>query len=320
MSAQATDIAGWLTEQDDICAVTHMHPDGDALGASLALVLALEKAGKRAFVLCQDETPSYLDMLPHAGRLFTPDNMPFPPKAVLLVDMSSPSRAGKAASVCEDGLPTACVDHHLTENCPIEPAFIDHRAAAAGQLAAQVIDALDIPVTGDIALCLFVAISTDTMNFAFDSVSGETLRLAARCVDAGVDIASLNYRLFREKSVQRTKLLGRALDRMQLHGGGRIALMLLRQPDFADCAASMQDTEGVVNYGIDATGVEIAILAVELPDGAKFSLRSKDGVDVAAILRPLGGGGHAKAAGVTLTDPFDKATDTVLTAAIKALK
>ncbi|MBR3503502.1 MAG: DHH family phosphoesterase [Clostridia bacterium] len=321
MRAETTEVAGWLKARDRIAVVTHLHPDGDALGSSIALALALRAIGKRAFACCQDGAPDFLDMLPTGGNLFPPEDMPFEPEAVIAVDCAALNRLGRAAALLRPETPLACVDHHLAVDVPASPALVDPRAAAAGELIGEVIDALGAPLDGTLALCLYVAVSTDTGNFSFDCTTPGCLRLTARCLEAGLDLNELNYALFRRRTAARTKLLGRALNGLEFSEGGRLALMRVRRADFAACGAADADTEGIVNFGIDAAGVEIALLAVELEGagGVKFSARSRGEISVAAMLAPLGGGGHAKAAGLTLRTDFDAAVDAVMDAARKAL-
>ena len=320
MRTAATDIARWLESQRRIAILTHLHPDGDALGASMALALALRARGKEAFVCCQDGAPDFLSMLPAEGLLFLPEAAPYAPETVVCVDCGALNRFGRAASLLRPGAPLACIDHHETNDIAASPAFVDPKAAAAGELVAEVIDALGVKLDETLALCLYVAVSTDTGNFSFDCTTPECLSLTARCLQTGLDLSELNYELFRRRTMPRTKLLGRALNGIEFSEGGRLSLMRVRQSDFAECGAGTADTEAVVNFGIDTAGVEIAVLAVELADGTvKFSLRSRGGINVASMAAPLGGGGHAKAAGVTLQAGFDEAVEAVMSAARRAL-
>ncbi len=319
MKTATADVASWLKARNDIAILTHLHPDGDALGASLALALALRALGKRAYVCCQDGAPDFLSMLPTEGALFLPEEIPFRPAAVVCVDCAAQSRFGRAAALLEPGLPLGCIDHHTTNDIPASPSLVDAGASASGELVAGVIDALGVKLDETLALCLYVAVSTDTGNFSFDCTTPASLALTARCLETGLNLSELNYELFRRRTAPRTKLLGRALNGIEFSEGGRLALMRVRQADFAACGAVNADTEGIVNFGIDTAGVQIALLAVELEDGVKFSARSRGAVNVAAMLSPLGGGGHAKAAGLTLETGFDEAVNTVMEAARDAL-
>ena len=321
MRTATPDVAGWLKERDRFAILTHLHPDGDALGSSIALALALRKMGKQAFACCQDDAPDFLSMLPAAGSLFRPEAMPFEPESIVCVDCAAQSRFGRAAALIRPDRPLACIDHHLANDITASCVLTDAGAAAAGELVGEVIDQLGVPFDETLALCLYVAVATDTGNFSFDCTTPECLGLAAQCLESGLDLSELNYRLFRRRTVQRTKLLGRALGGIEFSEGGRLALMRVRRADFEACGAANADTEGIVNFGIDAAGVEIALLAVELEGGVgvKFSARSRGEINVAAMLAPLGGGGHAKAAGVTIETDFDTAVDAVMDAARRAL-
>ncbi len=310
----------WIQAQDDIAIITHLHPDGDALGSSIALCLALKSLGKRVFVCCQDSAPDFLSMLPLQGNLYQPEALPFEPRAILCVDCAAASRFGRAAALIAPEHPLACLDHHETNDLTCDISLIDPKAAASGELVAELIDALNIEWTADIALCLYAAISTDTGNFAFSCTTPAALRAVARCLETGLDIDSMNYELFRKRTMGRTRLLGAALTGIEYLMHGRLALIRIRRSDFDACGAVDADTESIVNYGVNTAGVEVAIMAVEQKSGAvKFSLRSRGAVNVAQTLLPLGGGGHDRAAGVTLMLPFEEAVAQVVEAAQNAL-
>ena len=314
------DVAEWLKSHDDLLILTHLHPDGDALGSSLALCLMLESLGRRAAVCCQDGCPGYLGVLPALDRLYLPESLPFEPKALTCVDLSVADRLGRAAFLLDRGLPLCCVDHHEQPTLSAEVSLVEPQAAASGELIDKIRREMDAPLTRDMALCLYVAISTDTGNFAFSCTTPDALRTVADCVETGIDIDAMNYELFRKRTRARTKLLGRAIEGMIFPCAGKIALMTLRGDDFAACGAAMADTEGAVNFGVNVEGVLAAILAVQQGGQVKFSLRSRGAVNVAALLRPLGGGGHERAAGLTLEGDFDACVERVLTAVQAAVE
>lgn len=307
-------IAEWLRSHDDVAVITHAHPDGDALGSSLALMHALKAMGKRAFVCNSDPTPDYLSMLPGHETVVPPDALPFAPQAVVAVDCADASMMGAAGKVMASASAKAVIDHHETNKTGIVPALVDSRASAAGELVYEVLLALNAGLTPEIALCLYVAISTDTGNFSFSNTTPEALIAVSECLKTGFDLAKTNERLFRIKTPERTKLLGRALNGAEYLEGGKIALLRLRRSDFAECGAQDADTIGIVNYGIDSEGAEAAILAVERGESTKFSLRARAPINAAQIAAEMGGGGHARAAGVTLALPFDEAVSQVLAA------
>ncbi len=312
-------VAEWLKNHDDIAIVTHVQPDGDALGSSLALMHGLNAMGKRAFVCDRDEVPAYLHLLPGWETVVQPDALPYDPKAVIAVDCADAARMGTAGRLMREGIPTAVIDHHETNETTISPALVDGSASASGVLVHAILAELDADMTRDIAECLYAAISTDTGNFSFSNITPDALNVIGVCLEKGVDAADMSYRLFRMKTQGRTKLLGRALNGIEYLENGQIAVIRLTRRDFEDCGAADADTEGVVNFGIDTEGVEIAILATERTGSTKFSLRSREKVNVAQMAAALGGGGHSRAAGVTLMLPLDQAVQQVVEAAKNAL-
>ena len=313
-------IAEWLRSHDDIAIVTHVFPDGDALGSSLALMMGLETLGKRAFVCDRDAVPAYLDLLPRWESVVAPDRFPFPPRAVIAVDCADAARMGPAGDLFDGRLDAAVIDHHVTNSTTITPALVNSQASASGVLVYQVLTELGVPLNRDIATCLYSAISTDTGNFNFSNTTPEALIAAAECIKQGIDVSDLSFRLFRMRTAGRTRLLGRALNNIEYVEDGQIAVLRLTLNDFAECHAQDADTEGVVNFGIDTEGAEIAILGTERVGSTKFSLRSRSRVDVAQIAASLGGGGHCRAAGVTLMLPLEEAVQKVLAACVQAIR
>ncbi len=319
-SLKTKSIAQWLNSYDDIAIITHIMPDGDALGSSLALMHALNGLGKRAFVCDRDEVPGHLRMLPGWETVVTPDALPYPPKAVISVDCADEGRMGTAGALMQGNIAKAVIDHHETNKTEITPALVDGEEAASGVLVMDVLKELGAEITPEIALCLYTAISTDTGNFSFSNTTPEALSAVGECLRAGVDVADMSYQLFRMKSQGRTKLLGRALNGIEYLMDGQIALIRLRRADFSECGAMDSDTEGIVNFGIDTAGAEVAILAVERAGSTKFSLRTRERVSAAQVAASMGGGGHARAAGVTLQLPLNEAVEQVVSAFTKAVR
>ena len=315
-----SDLAKWLLERDDIAVIGHVSLDGDALGSGLALVRALRAAGRRAAMVSAEPVPHMYAFLPGTEEIVSPEELSFEPRALLYEDAAALDRAGDKGALGGRGLEAALIDHHATNTrfCPV--AVVDGGASATGEMALQLIDEMGVAPDGDMAVCLYAAIASDTGNFSFSNTTPRALNAVAECLKTGVDVADMSFRLFRMRSAGRTRLLGRALDGIEYPEGGQIALMRLTREDFRSCGASDADTEGVVNFGIDTSGVEVAILAVERENAVKFSLRSRSRVDVAQMARELGGGGHSRAAGVTLEGPMDEAVKRVLATASKALR
>lgn len=307
-------LAALLTQAQGIVLVCHVAPDGDTLASALALRYALTCRGKRCEVVCQDPVPELYHFLPEAGSVLPPEQLEMEPELLLAVDVADAARMGRAGGLVHRAQRVACIDHHVTNSGLGEVAVVDPGAPATGLMVLRVLDALGIPLDRPLATCLYTAISTDTGNFSFSNTCPEAFEAAARCLAAGIDLSELSYLLFRRKKRAQTLLLGRALGSLKFLDGGRLALITLTLEDFEACGAGGADTEGIVNYGIDTEGVVVAVIAQEREGMTKFSLRSRERVDVARIAASLGGGGHVRAAGVTLALPLDAAIERVLSA------
>ena len=324
MSQRATieALAGWLMERDDILLLGHVSPDGDATGSTLGLWHTLKALGKRAVVCLPGGMPGLYAMLPGAAEVLdVTDPPPFEPKTAFAVDVSEPERLGEAGIALFNACPhRAVLDHHNTNRGFGQLYTLDGEAAAAGELAVDLIEALGVKMTPEMAECLFVAISTDCGQFSYANTRPGTFQAAARCVGAGADISRITEVLYRTRSAARTRLLGVVLAGLELSGDGKIAWARLTEDMLRQTGAKREDSEGVVNYLQEIEGVMISLLAMQRGEETKLSLRCRSGLNVARdVAVPLGGGGHDCAAGVTLPMPMDKAIEKGLEYAKKAL-
>jgi phosphoesterase RecJ-like protein len=212
------------------------------------------------------------------------------------------------------------IDHHVSEDDLGATMFKDTSAESTGRLVLQAIDALGISITRQIAEPLFAAIATDTGWFRFASVTDETFSATARLAAAGARPHVVFAALYEQNSLARVRLQGRILTNITSHLNGRLLSTSITQADLRAANAEPTDTEDVINRLLGVTGVEVAILFLELgPKETKVSLRSRSPVDVRAIAEQLGGGGHRAAAGVRFPGPLAAAESTVLTAVTAAM-
>ena len=316
-------LAQWLLERDDIALLGHVSPDGDATGSNLAVWHALRALGKRAVVCLPEGVPGLYDWLPGADAVIsTGDPLPFEPKAALSIDVSDMGRLGEAGLQLFNGCPDrAALDHHGTNPGMGDIYALDAEAAAAGEMALEMIERMGVKLSREMAECLFVAISTDCGQFNYSNTRPQTLQAAAKCVAAGIDVAELTRRLYRSRTYGRTKLLGLTLAGLEVSPDGRLAWARITGDTLREARATWEDNEGIVNYLVEIQGVDIAVLAQQRGENeVKFSLRSKAPFDVARdIAQPLGGGGHSRAAGLTLEMDLEAALQRVLALARKAL-
>lgn len=308
------ELADWLLGRDNFLLFCHVAPDGDTIGSSLAIALALREKGKRCCVKVPGGVPQYLRFLP-GMELVAEGEAPFAARCGLAVDVSTPGMLGENREIFESLAERAVLDHHDSNAGYGQVFVIEPRRAATGEMALELIEALGVPVNRDMANCLYTAISSDTGNFNFSNVTPETFVSAAKLVTAGADVDGITRRLYRTRTFARTKLLGLALSDARLVMDGRVACARVTRDMFRQAGAVRSDTEQIVNYLGEIQGVEIAILGIEVEDGTvKFSLRSSEGYDVAKLAQSLGGGGHERAAGVSLSLLLDQAMKTVLEA------
>ena len=297
-------LAEWIRKHDDMGVVCHVSPDGDTLGSALALAEGLRAMGKNACTLCQDEIPRMYHFMNGAMDICTPESAPFMIRAVLFSDVSDENRAGSC--LMPEVRARAVIDHHATNPAFCDVNVIDGRAAATSVMVAELMDRLRVPLTPSMAENLYVGITTDTGNFNYKSTDGRTLRAAAKCLDAGADADKVTRLMFRLRSVARTQLLGAAVSQMELLLGGRLAVFKVSRLMMDEFGASEADCEGIVNYGIETEGVRVSVLLREQNGGVKASLRALDGVDVSRVAVHHGGGGHAAAAGCSLSGGLDE--------------
>lgn len=313
MNATIRELAAWLLARDDIAVFGHRAPDGDACGSCIALTLALREAGKRACAMLPEGPPAFLRFLPGLDCVVEDDQPPFAPRCALAVDVSSPDMLGGNRALFEACPDRAVVDHHESNPLFGQINHVEPDCAATGELALALIGELGVPLRTDMATCLFAAISSDTGNFNYSNTTAQSFEAAAACVRAGADVDEITRRIYRLRTEGRTRLLALALSDMRVEG--RVAYARVTNDMLRRAGALRCDTERIINFLIEVEGVAVAVLATEQEDArsTKFSLRSVAPYNVARdVASPLGGGGHERAAGITISKPVDEALALVL--------
>ena len=317
-----TELATFLRAHDDYALFGHVNPDGDAAGSCIALAKALQALGKRTFVYLPCGLPELYKVFPCTVEIADGRDLPFAPQTGFSVDVSESHRLGDGRALFEACVNRAVLDHHATNPGFGEVCVVDGDAAACGELAVALIRELGVEMDSEMAQWLYIALCTDSGRFGYASTRPETLEAAADCLRAGADVDGITRQLYRTRSEGRTRLLGLVLAGLEMNADKTMCWARLTDEMLSRANALREDNEGVVNYLLEIRGVQFACLAEERGSGqTKFSLRSKGRVDVAAdVAVPLGGGGHACAAGVTLNLPMEEALQTVLRTAEAALK
>jgi len=304
--------AGALIDRaNDVLILSHHRPDGDAIGSMMAVGATLRRRGKRVGAVSLDPIPQRYaglvgdepielwDPAVHAEQADRAD-------AILVLDTASWSQLEAA----RDPLLRArgrvvVVDHHQTRDEVGGVSLIDATAAATGLLVYEWFRALDWPLPRVALDGLFAALATDTGWFRFSNTDARAMGVAAELIRAGVEGHRLYEAIYWSDSVARVRLQTRALAGLELHAGGRLAVMRLDQACFEACQASPADSEDLINEPMRIGSVHVSVLLIEPPEGdIRVSLRSKGQVDVAALAGALGGGGHTRAAGLRLPGPM----------------
>lgn len=298
-----------LKSANSLFLCTHIMPDGDAVGSLLAAGQILSAMGKRCVLACADDVPRRYRELPGAERIVKPDGLrPEDFDTALSLDCSDLERTGACGAVYEKIPVRLQLDHHGTNPDYAMQNEVDPEAPAAGVLVARMAEGLNVPLTKDIAVCLYAAISTDTGNFCYSGVNAETFEIMQRLMETGMDIVAPARNIHLTRDREYLGLLSRALSKMQFLFDGTATLTRIDEKDYADCHALPEHCDGIVNYGLYIPGVRLTVfMDAHLPDQTKFSIRSIRPVCAQNIAKALGGGGHLVAAGCTLKLPASQA-------------
>jgi phosphoesterase RecJ-like protein len=305
---------------------THVRPDGDAFGSELAMGEILEALGKDV-LLCNDFAvpPSlrFLDPGKKHRRLGVDVSAEQlgDREVLVILDTTAWAQLGAMAEVIKTTKAVKVViDHHISGDDLGAELFKDTEAEATGRLVIDAADQLGVPVGPRIAVPAFAALTTDTGWFRFGSTGAETLRLAARLVEAGAKPDQLYKQLYESDSHARLQLIGRALIHTQSELGGRLIYTWLDHSDFEASGALPSDSEDIINLTLSVGGTQVAVILVEQPKGGfKISFRSRCEIDCSKIAEWFGGGGHKKAAGASLNEPLEAARTKVLDAVRTAM-
>ncbi|MBE3591070.1 MAG: bifunctional oligoribonuclease/PAP phosphatase NrnA [Firmicutes bacterium] len=298
----------------------HVKPDGDSIGSSLALGRALQKLGKEAVLVCPDELPESLRFLPGSDSFVRPEAVSGPFDAAVFLDCGDLERAGPARPLADLATVRINIDHHLSNARFGDLNWIEADAAAVGEITYRLIRELGVALDRDMAYALYASLVTDTGSFAYQNTTPATHRIAAELLELGVRPQVVAREVWENRPEPALRLLGRALENLVVDPGGRLAWTRLGQEDFQRVGAGPQHAEGVVGYPRSLRGVEVAVAFIEAEPGVwRVSLRSNERVDVSRVAARFGGGGHARAAGATLSGRFEEVAPPLLDACRAAL-
>jgi len=310
--SSAALVAEALRAHTSFLLTSHSRPDGDAIGSQLALGLALEAIGKSVHFVDRDPVPAPYTDFPAVDRIEVTSHTDAPADAVVVLECGDLGRPGVGGL---DRPVIINIDHHLGNTGYGTVNWFDASAAACGEMVADVIDALGVPWTQEIAAHLFLALATDTGGFRYGPMSARTFEICRRITLAGVSPAELSRQIFDSFGVGRVKLTGAMLSRMELYHDERVAFLYVDDSMLAAAGATTDDIEGLVNLPLAARDVVAVALCKQQPDGShRVSLRSKGAIDVREVAMQWNGGGHRNAAGCSMAGPCEPEKDRLVVA------
>ena len=310
-------VADALRAHDRFLLVTHENPDGDALGSLLATKLALDQLGKDSEMYLYGDAPLPREygFMPLEGILREPP-ADAGERVLVALDCANESRIGQDATVLDTAPLTLDIDHHHDNSHFGDVSLVVGNASSTGEVLRDVFRELGVELTPEIAEALYIAVVTDTGRFQYSNTTPKALRLAAELVEAGADVHAVFQEVYESVQFAKLKLLARALERAKVLEGGRIVVSYLLRNDFSEVGAAEPYSEGIIDDLRAVEGAELAVLIREPPRDSgpthKGSLRaSVDELDVSAIARLFGGGGHRQAAGFSSEKTVDEITELV---------
>ena len=301
---------------EHIALVCHLSPDGDAMGSMLGMRLGLEKMGKQVSAFCQDPVPRNLTYLPGSECVQGPAAVGTERYDLLLaLDCADLERIGECSDLQHCAAHTAQVDHHGTNPRYFEASCVDSTASATVLICYEMLTRLGVEIDRDIATCLYTGLSTDTGNFAFSCTTKEAFQVAGELLEKGAPTVDIVRRMFRVKEKPAVMLLERALRSIQFYADGEVTVTTITSQDLQECGALREHSDGIVNQGLDITGVKLTcMLREDAPGDVKAGFRAVDGYRVDQIASSFGGGGHPLASGASLAMPLEEARQRVVEA------
>ncbi len=293
----------------------HVHPDGDAIGSTLAIGALLAGMDKQVEMVCTEGVPNVYQFLEGSRSIKRNISLDYLPEVLICVDCAEKDRLALPAGGWNiNDLKVVNIDHHITNNGFGDLNLVDPNAAATGEVIYRILTAGSVKLNRGIATAIYTAIATDTGFFRYANTSSFTLELASLMVkNYQVELSKVAEQVHEQKSYNSIRLLGEVLQTLQVDLGGKVAWGILDQRMLSRFPVENEETESYVNYARSIDGVEVGILFKELrPNEVKLSWRSTSAVDVSKLAAYFGGGGHARAAGCNINGPIDQVVAQVL--------
>ncbi len=322
LNATIEQVGEVLRNHHSFVILSHVRPDGDAIGSQLGLGFALMAAGKSVRLVNEDGLPENLAFLAGSEKIETPPADPLDVEIAIALDTATRPRLGdRALHAASKAKLWLNIDHHISNPKYGDLNLIDSTSPATGQIIYQIITSLGLPLPAESRDAIYVAVSTDTGSFQYPSTTAATYDMAADLIRRGLDVGTINSNTYDDHPYRRVELMRALLNTLQVSTDGSVASWELHDQTRIELALRPEDSEGLIDIIRAIRGVRVAVFFEELPDGKiRISMRSKDRrVNVCEIAMQFGGGGHALAAGIRMAGPIAEARAKVLAAIEQAI-
>ncbi|MCI5680256.1 MAG: bifunctional oligoribonuclease/PAP phosphatase NrnA [Bacteroidales bacterium] len=306
-----------ILSAETITLAGHINPDGDAIGACLALGGALEKSGKKVQVVLEKYADKY-HLIPN-GYLVCEAEKAEVPELFIALDCGDEGRLGAAAEIFQKAAKKINIDHHGSNSFFGELNYVDADASSTSEIIFRLLKDR-LPITAAEAAGLYAGLIYDTGGFRHSSTSPETMKIAGKLMGYGIPFTEIYNRFFDSRSFSELKIMGKALDNAELLFGGDVVCSTITTAEIEALGGSNKELDAIINYLKGVLGAKVACFFYEKTEtDVKGSFRGNDGYDVCALAQKFGGGGHVKAAGCTISAPIAEAKAMVLAEVEKML-
>ncbi len=285
-----------INTYDNMAIFTHVNPDSDALGSSIALKLAVESLGKKATIYLEDyphDNYNFFNIEKHCKFKYKNANHDL----AIVLDCPQLKRIGEYTKVFKRFIKTIKIDHHASNECFADENLVESKTDSTCTILYKIFNKMDIEITKEIAAALYAGIAGDTGCFMHSNTSSDTHRVCADLIDRQINLEKINFNLFKRRSVAQARLYSNTLANMRYFYNNQIAIAVITKDDYKKYGASVFDTYGIAQFMVGIDGIKISVVLTEKNDNQFIvSLRSEN-FDISKIATHFGGGGHKKAAG-----------------------
>lgn len=312
-----------LLSSKHILVVSHLDPDGDAIGSVLAFGEYLRECGLSFTMVRESEIPEKYRFFPSVEKLIPLDDLPpgFSCDTAIVLECPDPKRMGQVWQLLDNKAKIINIDHHTGNADYGVVNWVVTSASSVGEMVYEYFMHVGYKPNYNVGVQLYTAILTDTGRFRYESTSPRTLAIAGELVALGINSDEICREIYYNQSPACIKLLALVLNTIEFHAGGTVCVLTLKKQMYIDAGACKTESDGIVDYAMQSRGVLAGALLKEVDENTtRVSLRCVTGVDVSEVARKFGGGGHVRAAGCSLDKSVDDARDEIVSMLAEATR